>query len=290
MEGRRRIVLASWGILVAVASGCNRHATLPNNPSFPPAQAESSSFPEVSQFFGSKTDPALGKPPEQAVAPPKTKRKPGEPLKPETEVALAETEIEAAFAEGRTTPERDQLLDSARQRFQRALKKQPKSADALLGLARLYTLAGDAERAMETYRVAMRTFPNDHTLAHRVAVTQAKFGDWAGAVESCRVALSMDPENRTYQKTLGFALAQVGDWDEAYAVLARVMTEAEAHYFLGRMLYDLDNVDEARQQMRFALAADPRHALAKQFLADLDAGLAAAPGDGIRTVGYAEAE
>lgn len=291
MDGRRRNRWAAVGLLTAsVLTGCNRHATLPNEntPLTPPG--EKSSFPEVSKYFGSKdTAAAYGRPPESPVQP-RTKAKPGEPLKPETEVALAATEVEAAFAEGRTAVERDQLLDSARQRYQRALKKQPKNAEAMLGLAKLYAAAGDKERAVEMYRAAMKANPKDHALVHKLAGTQATFGDWTGAVETCRAALAMDPENRSYQKTLAFNLAQLGQWDEAYATLAKVMAEAEARYFLGRMLYDQDKAGEAREQMEFALRADPQYAVASQFIADLDAGKTAGiPGQGgIQTVGYTQ--
>jgi tetratricopeptide (TPR) repeat protein len=287
-RGRRRNRWVAIGFLVAAATGCNRNATLPDQTNTPVPGDESKSFPEASKYFGQKPANPTAPPPEKVVV--KTKRKPGEPLKPQTEIMLAETEIESAYAEGRNSVERDQLLDSARQRYQRALKSEPKNVDALLGLARLYTKTGDKDRAIETYRTAQKAFPKDHGLPHRMAGTQATFGDWDGAVESCRLALTMDPENRTYQKTLGFCLANAGKWDESFEIMARLMPEPEARYFIGRILYDQDKPAEARQQMEAAVRADPRYAVARQFLTDLDAGQQATPatGDGIQAVSHQE--
>src|SRR5471032_2269307 len=87
-------------------------------------------------------------PPKEEVAVRTPKGKPGQPMKPETEVAFADTEVEAAFTEGKPAGERDQLIDSARQRYQRALKADPKNSAALAGLARLYSKIGDREHAV----------------------------------------------------------------------------------------------------------------------------------------------
>lgn len=286
MDGRRITIGAAW--LLAAAAGCNKQSVVgdPNPATLPPAPAKQ--FPDVSKYFGKNAVGPAGTPAEAVVI--KEKRKPGEGLKPETEVALAQTEVEAAYAEGRTAGERDQLLDSARQRYQRALKAKPKDQDALLGLARLYVKAGDKERADATYRTAVELYPKDHGLAHRMAGAKAQFGDWDGAAEACQLALATDPENRTYQKTLAFCLAGAGRWDESFAAASKIMPEAEARYFLGRVLYDQDKHAEARQMMELAVRADPRLEVAQRFLTDLDAvAKAAVAADGsVRTVGHQE--
>ena len=48
------------------------------------------------------------------------------------------------------------------------------------------------------------------------------------------------------------------------------MPEAQARYFLGRVLLDLDRIDEGRQQMQLALKADPQFEPARDFLAVLE--------------------
>ena len=284
MDGRT--ILAAG--LLAVAVGCNKQSLVsdPNPTTLPPASEKK--FSEASKFLGKNATGPAATPAEHVVV--RDKPKPGEPLKPETEIALAETEVESAFSEGRSAVERDQLLDSARQRYQRALKVRPKDQTALLGLARLYAKAGDKDRAVATYQTALDAYPKDHALAHKMAATRAQFGDWDGAAETCRVALAVDPENRTYQKTLGFCLAGAGKWDEAFEVASRIMPEAEARYFLGRVMFDQDKPAEARQMMEMAVKADPRYELARQFITDLDAvaKASAAADTGVRTVGHQE--
>lgn len=287
MDGRRRIRWAAAGLVAVAVTGCNRNATVSNDPNPLAPPAGSRLTPDVSKVFGQKAGPTV--PASPAVEPVSAKpKKPGEPLKPETEVALAETEVEAALAEGRPAAQRDQLLDSARQRYQRALKARPKDQAALLGLARLYTKSGDAEHALATYKTAQDYYPKDHALAHRTAAARAQLGDWDGAVESCRSALALDPENRTYQKTLGFCLAQGGKWDDAYEAMARFMPEAEARYFVGRALYDHDKTAEARRQMEMAVTADPKFDPARRFLTDLDRSAASTPDAGVRAVKHEE--
>ena len=66
------------------------------------------------------------------------------------------------------------------------------------------------------------------------------------------------------------------------------MPEAEARYFLGRILFDQDKPAEARAQMDLALQADPQYVLAQQFVADLNAVPTAGAG-GVQTVGHTEA-
>ncbi len=279
MDGRWK----RWAVagVIAGAVGCNRNAVQPPQPPGLPTPPEKPSL--LQSAFGG--GPKFGPPAEPVVAKPVHKR--GEPLLPETEVEMAATEVEAAFMEGKSAVERDQLLDSARQRYQRALKAEPKNKAALVGLAQLYAKSGDKERAVATFQLALKNSPKDHELAYLMASAQVKFGDWNGAAETCRYALSLDPENRTYHKTLGYCQAQLGQWDDAFATMMKVMSEAQARYFLGRVLIDLNRVDEGRQQIQMAVAQDPQYQQAKQFLADMGAGRPTTPGqEPVRQAGF----
>lgn len=267
------------------AAGCNRNAVQPPNPVVPVAQGEKPSLFEST--FGQKSGFTPKPPPAEAI-PIRDARKPNQPLKPDTEVALADNEVEAAFMEGRSAVERDQFLDSARQRYQRALAADPKGKAALLGLARLYTHAGEKEKAVATLEAATKHYPKDHELAHRLAGTHARFGDWAAAAEACKLALSLDPENRTYGKTLGYCQAMLGQWETAFGTLNGVMKEHEARYFIGRAMIDRGEVQMGRQQIAAAAQKEPDYHLARQFLTDLDTGHAPPQGEAVRTAGFEE--
>lgn len=266
MDGRWK----RWacGGLIAAAVGCNRNEV---RPPVTPGLAQAGEKPSLLQeAFGSNSRFVAKAPPE--TVPVRTLRKSTDPAKPETHVALADADVEGAFMEGRSAVDRDQLVDAARHKYQLALKADPKSKAALTGLARLYAKVGDRERAVATLQTAMQYHPKDHELAHRLATVQVQFADWGGALESCRVALRVDPENRTYHKTMGYCQAQLGQWDEAFGTLMKAMPEAQARYFLGRVMIDHDRGDQGRQLIQAAAAMDPDYKLAKQTLDDMTAG------------------
>jgi tetratricopeptide (TPR) repeat protein len=174
--------------------------------------------------------------------------------------------------DGRSGVERDQLVDSARKRYQRALAADPKNTDAQVGLARLYAQAGEKDRAVATLQAAVKAHPKDADLAHKLAGIQVKFEDWAGAAGSCKQALALDPENRTYLKTLGYCQAHAGEWDPAFDTLTRGDEGAGGPVLLARVLIDQNRLPEGRQQLKLAVDKDPQFAAAKQVLADQDGG------------------
>ena len=138
-------------------------------------------------------------------------------------------------------------------------------------MAKLYTKIGDRERAVLIYTEGLRQNPKDHELAHKMASMHAKAEEWQAACEACKIAINIDPENRTYHKTLGYCSARAGQWDAAFETLMRVMPEADARYFLGRVLIDAERVTEGRQQLVMAIRKNPQHEAATELIADLDA-------------------
>src|SRR5437868_584775 len=138
MDGRWK----RWacGGLIAAAVGCNRNEV--RTPTATPEFAAVGEKPSLLQQAFGTSPKFVPKAPPEAV-PIRTARKPNEPTKPETFVALAEADFEAAFMEGRSATERDQFIDAARHQYQLALKTDPKNTAALAGLARLYARIGD---------------------------------------------------------------------------------------------------------------------------------------------------
>jgi len=256
-----------WCAAVVAAVGCNRHAVNTPTPGLPTSAGKPSL---LARTFGGESD-KFPKPPAEAI-PVRESRKPGEGVKAATEVALAEAEIEAAFMEGRSAVERDRLIDSVRHRYQRAIQKDPKNKDAMLGLAMLYAKTGDKERAVFTFNAAIKHYPKDHQLSHAMATMLVRFEDYAAATEACNYALKIDPENRTYAKTLGFCQAQLGQWDASLATLGRVMPPPQARYFIGRIMLDRNMIEDGKQQIQEALRLDPQYAVAQRVLDDVNAG------------------
>ena len=261
----RTLLLSALAVGGLAATGCRTtkeplpSATLPV-----PGQHKSGGFLGMG-----RSTPQFGPPVEQVAT--KPLRKSGKGVKPETEVAWADTEVDAALQEGRTDDEKNKLFDNARAKYQKALAAEPKNKAALVGLARLYAKAGDRERAVQTFTQAMHVDPKDHETAMKLAKAQTQFGDWAGACRSCEYALALDPENRGYRKTYGFCLANGEKWEDAFGALMHknVMSEADARYFLGRVLFDKDRLQDGQAQLELALKADPSHLAARAVLDDM---------------------
>ncbi len=269
--------LRRWTLvgILAPSVGCN---LWPKHDPMPPGglPMPDASKPSLLSRLGGTSSPKFpGPPPEQPIV--RDPRKKGTGLGIGGELAFADAEVDAAFLEGKSAVERDALIDVARQRFQKILAKDPNNKGAHVGLGRLYAKAGDRERAIQSFETALRIDQKDHELAHRIAAWQARFGDWNACATAARYALSLDPENRTYQKTLGYALARGDKWDEAFETLKHVMPEPDARYFLGRVLADLDRLDDAKAQMEMVLQTKPDFDPAREFLATITAPPAVGP-------------
>ncbi|MBA4067241.1 MAG: hypothetical protein C0501_26745 [Isosphaera sp.] len=254
MDGRR---LRRWwlsGCLAALGAGCNRQEV----------QSPWGTPPGVAPPATTAKKPAPVVPVEVVDASRKG------PPKPETRVAFADVQLDAAFDESTPPTTRQELLDAARRGYQKALETDPKNKAALLGLARYYSRVGERDRAVEVYKKYLTGNPADRDVPHEVAVAHARWKDWAGAVAWCEYALKLDPENLSVRKTMAFCLARDGRWDEGYGVMAKVMPEAQARYLMARVLEHQNHPAASRHQLVLALQADPTYVAAREFLAELD--------------------
>ncbi len=265
MDGRR---LRRWwlsGCLAAGAAGCNRQAVQP------PFGAPTAGAQPVT---GVPTVPAhksgWGSAPQAAVPVEAAEPARKGPPKPETRVAFADVQLDAAMQEGADPAHRQGLLDAARRGYQKALEADPKNKAALLGMARYYARVGERDKAVEVYKKYLTLNPADRDVPHEVALAHAQWKDWAGAVAWCEFALKLDPENLSVRKTMAFCLARDGRWDDALGVMLKVMPEAQARYLMARVLEHQNQPAASRQQAALALKADPNYVAAREFLAELD--------------------
>ena len=265
MDGR---VFRKWYIfsgLLASTIGCVHSTTPDNSGTMNSAQSGgSSSIWNRSSQSSPTSVPGVGD-----VVGTMPAKKPGTGLLPDTEVQFANTHVEVALTEPPPN-NRDELLDMARIRYQRALKQDPKHKGALLGSARMYAKIGDREKAVAGYKAYFHVYPKDVEAVHELAIVHARWGDLPGAVTWSEAAVKADPDNRTYRKTLGFCLARAGQWEKGFEVLCRVMPEAQARHNLAGLMDQMGYTDASRQQLQLAIQTDPNFAPAKEFLAELD--------------------
>ena len=282
------------GLLAASAglgTGCESLRGTRKADPLAPAAPERGSM--VSKFFGKSTDPQGVRPPAGGMGADVVVRDPskrGKGLSAEAEVAYANAYNDSAYLKN-TAVERDVALDTARQKYQVALKLDPKNRSGLIGLARFYASTNDKASAVATLKTAVGYYPADHELYHRLAAVHFQFREPAEAAVAAQQALKLDPSNRTYLKTLAVSQAHANEYDAAFATLvgSHVMTESEARNFLGRVLYDLGRPDEGREQITAAIALDPTNAQAKQFLSDLANG-GPPTGDALRQAGFEQTD
>jgi predicted Zn-dependent protease len=263
MDGRQ----FKWCLFgLILSAGCAKN-TYPNNMLPAPGQNGVAGLPSSGGLFSKSkpNGPVQGMPGDTSIA---TSHKKG-PMSPEAEVAMADVHLSVALADP-PPPNRDEQLDMARARYQRALKQQPKNKDALLGMARMYAKLGDKDRAAESYDKYLKIYPKDAEVLHELGMRRAQWKDWPGAMACCEAALKFDPDNRTYRKALGMMQARAGKWDEALASLCKVMPEAQARHNLAGMLDHLGESEAARQQLQLAIKADPGYVPANEFLNDLN--------------------
>lgn len=262
MDGRwiRKWLLASC--LLPGSLGCSLFQR--SEPQSPWGSADGGLMPNVStkkSFF----DRSNSDIPTEVVEAPRK----GPPL-PGTMLAVADAQLEHALDEKTPQTNRQELLDRARQGYQKVLQQHPDNGAAMLGLARYYTRVGERERAVEMYKKYLTQHPDDKAVPHQVALAHAQWKDWLGAVAWCEFTLKLDPESLSTRKTMAFCYARAGMTDKALEVMMQVMPAAQAHYQIARVLEHQSDFAGSKAQIQMALRADPNFNDAREFLAELD--------------------
>ncbi|MDX1970403.1 MAG: tetratricopeptide repeat protein [Planctomycetaceae bacterium] len=165
--------------------------------------------------------------------------------------------------------EQQRQLPQARESYQQALKHDPKSVDALLGLSRIDRHAGrmaDAERLLTQ---AEKLRPNDPLIAAAWGEHYSATGRWTEAIARYRSAAEKAPDEALYRHQLAVALTRSGAVQEGLAAFSRIVAPAEAHYNVGYLLQQQGKLMEAEEQYQRALALKPDLAPAANMLAQV---------------------
>jgi len=154
-------------------------------------------------------------------------------------------------------------LSEARKSYDLALKDDPKSADAVLGLARLDLLAGRVREAEAGFQRAARMAPNDAEVLHSLGQYYASQERWSEAVRWLDGALniarvdSSGAETTTIEYHLALAKARSGDVAGAFPHFANSIGEAEGHYNIGYILLEKGQKGAAEHHLELALRDRP---------------------------------
>jgi len=191
-------------------------------------------------------------------------------LKPATLVAYANLKEKCAAEPDQTEVDRERLREVARQAYLRALDIDAKFIPAHVGLANWYDTVGNHSKALATYQQVLKFAPKDKTVWYQLGMCQARHQDWEPAIDSLRKAHEIDPDNRQCTKTLGLCLARAGHIDESLACLENVVSKAQAHCQVARMLYQMHQDEASKQQLQLALQFDPNLPAARELREELE--------------------
>jgi tetratricopeptide (TPR) repeat protein len=214
--------------------------------------------------------------------------------------------FEAQSSLGAALDERGDLA-GAKSAYEAALKLSPDHAAVLWNLARVAEQSGDSKEA-ERLLMALAKSPQAEPALFRLGALRFERGDYAGSAEAFRSCLKARADWPAAQLNLGLALWKSDNRDEARKklesvngsfagealhALASMAAEREeypvalayykklaesgertpdVYYNLGLILQNLGKTDEAAQQYRAALAAQPDMAEALQALAQITRG------------------
>ncbi len=110
-------------------------------------------------------------------------------------------------------------------------------------------------------------------LSQHIAGAVAQLGDMEGARELLEVALKMDPENALVHGQLALVHFEAGRHDDAIAAatesLSLIYFQPGLHALLGQALLEKQRYADAEQELRVALAQNPRTLSAHEALARL---------------------
>lgn len=160
-------------------------------------------------------------------------------------------------------------LAEARKSYEYILGENPKSTDAIIGLARLDHLAGRDQQAEQGFLKAIRLSPNDPRTHEAAGEFYASQKRWTKAIAQLNSAMMAAPTEPRHRYHLAVALARSGDLDAAMPHFVQTVGEAEAHYNIGYILFEQGNRAGAEQHFIKAIALRPDLTQAQTMLADL---------------------
>lgn len=142
-----------------------------------------------------------------------------------------------------------------------------KMADEALG-------KGDNLEAKKALQSALHHKPDNTEVLRRLGVAYMNMNDYTNAKDTFLHLLQIDPNDDLAHSSLANALHKLGEDDEALSEHLKAIsldnTYAPHYYNYANTLYDLDRIQDARENYKKALELDPDLDEAKKALKELD--------------------
>jgi tetratricopeptide (TPR) repeat protein len=156
-------------------------------------------------------------------------------------------------------------LDPAVASFQRALRDDPSSAEALYGLGSAYLQqqkTTEAKQAFERATKASASYPDTLPNAwNNLGLLATQAGRTAQAIPYFQEALRANPDHLIALENLGNAYRHDKQWQQARSTLEHAVEvgpdDPEANYSLGMVFAQLDDSDRAYEYLQKALRLRP---------------------------------
>ncbi len=156
-----------------------------------------------------------------------------------------------------------------------AIQGRPDYAPAHMNLGLVLAAEGKYSEADREFRLALRSSPKDLNAYNALGMIAAKLGRGDEAIEILQKVLQARPSSTIAHLNLGMALSTDGfDLPGALAQFSeaiRLDSKAPSAYFnKGRVLYELDRVQEARAELENACRLQPDYPEALYLLAQVE--------------------
>ena len=157
----------------------------------------------------------------------------------------------------------------ARKSYDAAIRDNPQSTDAILGLARLDQLADKPKDAEAGFQKALRIKPGDGKCLASLGQFYVSQKRWPEAFESLNAAIAASPKDIFYKHQLAVAKTASGDIEAGLALFSQLVGPEKAHYNVAFLLKQQGKTQAAVQECQVALRFNSKFEPAKVMLTQI---------------------
>ena len=161
--------------------------------------------------------------------------------------------------------------DKAAENYSLALEAQNENTDAMLGLARVAQLRGDANAALRDLSRVKERAANSPELLYKLGVAALGLAAYDEAQSALEQALRLKPDEPASLIALGATLLKKADLFAAEQIFRRAINlqpdNAQGQLYLGYVLYKQKKFNEARTYLEKTIKADSNVPEASYYLA-----------------------
>ncbi len=133
-------------------------------------------------------------------------------------------------------------FNEARKNYEKAIKLNPKYAEAINNLGTIYYARKSYRRAIGAYNRALKISPNSASIYSNLGTAEFARKKYQEASEHYRKAMELDPEVFEHRSSYGTLLQE-----------RSIGEKAKFHYYLAKTYANAGNVERAIQYLRMAL-------------------------------------